>query len=312
MAGSTAAPWAVDPAETGTDRVGGVPYHRALVHDRRRVGRGVAAIVLVVVGLFGFGSVITWLAAQADLAMGRVNPTLGGDDVTVLFQAAGAASIALLIPWSMLVQRWLYGVRGRSLISVVSRFRFDRFGWAFLFAGPLSVLCIAIVSLVTPVEPAQFNSADLIGLLAVTLLLTPLQAAGEEFGFRGLVLRVASSWNRNPRTALVVGVVVSAALFGAIHFQGNLWLNLNYLTLGVGAALITWRTGGLETAVVLHALNNTVSFTFALVLHTDLLGGTGEPALLLLTVPTIATTAAVFATTRRHGSTTARARPTRL
>ncbi|WP_227012931.1 CPBP family intramembrane glutamic endopeptidase [Pseudonocardia sp. EC080610-09] len=310
MVGNTAASCAVNPAETGTDRAGDAPYHRALAHDRRRVGRGVAAIVLVVVGLFGFGSVITWLAARIDLSMGRVNPTLGGDDVTVLFQAAGAASVALLIPWSMLVQRWLYGVRGRSLISVVCRFRFDEFGRALLFAGPLSVLCIAVVSLVTPIEPAQFSAVDLVGLLAVTLLLTPLQAAGEEFGFRGLVLRVASSWNRDPRTALVVGVVVSAALFAAIHFQGNPWLNIHYLTLGVGAALITWRTGGLETAVVLHALNNTISFTFALVLHTDLLGGTGDPVLLLLAVPTVATTAAVFVSTRQHGPTTTPVRST--
>ncbi len=302
MAGDTVAARAVRSARTGAEHPGDVPYHRALVGDRRQVGRGIAAITLVVVGLFGAGSAITWLAARIDLAMGRVNPTLGGDDVTIAFQAAGAASVAVLIPWSMVVQRLLYGVRGRSLVSVVSRFRFDEFGRALVFAGPLSVLCITAVSLVTPVEPARFSTVDLVGLLAVTLLLTPLQAAGEEFGFRGLVLRVASSWSRDPRTSLVLGVVVSAVLFAAIHVQGNPWLNIHYLTLGVGAALITCRTGGLETAVVLHALNNTVGFAFALVLHTDLLGGTGAPVLLLLAVPTVATTAAVLLS-RRHRPT---------
>ncbi|BBG02201.1 MULTISPECIES: CPBP family intramembrane glutamic endopeptidase [Pseudonocardia] len=274
-------------APNSAAEAGDIEYHRALVSERRRVWRGIAAIGLVLAGLFGFGSVITWLAAQVDLSMGRVNPTLGGDDVTVLFQAAGAISIALLIPWSMLVQRWLYGVRGRTLVSVVGRFRFDVFGRALLVVGPVSVLCVVVVSLLGPVEPTGFSTVDLIGLLAVTLLLTPLQAAGEEFGFRGLVFRVAGSWNRNPRTALVVGVAVSAVLFAVIHFRSDLWLNIHYLALGVGAAVVTWRTGGLETAVVLHALNNTLAFAFALVIHTDLLGGGTGPVLLVLVVPTV-------------------------
>jgi len=44
-------------------------------------------------------------------------------------------SPALLIPWSMLIQRWLYGVPGASLHSVVSRFRFEVFGRALLVLG---------------------------------------------------------------------------------------------------------------------------------------------------------------------------------
>ncbi|MEU6696233.1 type II CAAX endopeptidase family protein [Pseudonocardia sp. NPDC046786] len=264
------------------------PYHRALVSEHRQVWRGVAAVVLVIVGLFGFGAVLTWSAAQLDLAMGRTSPTLGGDDVTVLYHAANAASVALLVPWSILLQRWLFGARAISLVSVVSRFRFDRFGRAFLFVGPVSVVCMAVLTLVTPVEAVQWRTADLVGMLVVTLLLTPLQAAGEEFGFRGLVFRVAGSWGRDPRSGLVVAVSVSSILFAAVHFQPDLWLNIHYLALGVGAALVTWRTGGLETAIVLHALNNTLSYTFALVVQTDLLSGTGEPATLLLSLPTVA------------------------
>lgn len=80
------------------------------------------------------------------------------------------ASIALLISWSMVIQRRLYGVR-------------------------------------------------VLWLLATTLLLTLLQALGEEYGLRGLVFRVAGSRGRGPRTALVLGVLVSSVTLAVIHLS---------------------------------------------------------------------------------------------
>ncbi len=92
----------------------GVPYHLVLAGEKRRVGRGVLALVLLLVGLFGFGGVITALGAAVDESMGRLNPISGGTEFTPVYHAANTLSIALLIPWSMLLQRWLYGVRGAS------------------------------------------------------------------------------------------------------------------------------------------------------------------------------------------------------
>lgn len=36
------------------------------------------------------------------------------------YLATNLVSVALVIPWSMLVQRWLYGIGGRSLHSVLA------------------------------------------------------------------------------------------------------------------------------------------------------------------------------------------------
>lgn len=286
----------------------GVPYHRVLAGEKRRIGRGVLAIVLLLAGLVGLGAGIGRAAAVIDLQFGNTNPTLGGTDFTPLYQGAGLFSMALLIPWSMLIQRWLYGVRGASLHSVVSRFRYDVFGRALLLIGPVWIVNSVLLAVLMPGEQTYWSFADLVGMVAVTLLLTPLQAAGEEYGLRGLVFRVAGSWGRGPRTALVVGVLVSSLLFMAIHLSTDPWLNLWYFTLGAGPAIITWRTGGIETAVVVHALNNTLSFLFAVALHTDVVpsltdrsAGAGSPAVLVPTLTLVAITAVVWLRTRRTG-----------
>ncbi|MEK8228846.1 CPBP family intramembrane glutamic endopeptidase [Oerskovia sp. M15] len=58
---------------------------------------------------------------------------------------------------------------------------------------------------------------------------------------------------------IVVAVVVSSVLFAFVHFSTDLLLNVNYLFFAVGTALVTWRTGGIEIAVVLHAGINTLA-----------------------------------------------------
>ncbi|MDT0331535.1 CPBP family intramembrane glutamic endopeptidase [Nocardiopsis lambiniae] len=286
----------------------GVEYHRVLAGDKRRIARGVLAIVLLVAGLFVISFAASQAAALIDARMGRTNPAAGGTDYTPLYHGATMFSLALLVPWSMLIQRWLYGVRGASLHSVLSRFRFDVLGRALLFIGPFWLIAITVLNVSTPAEQTHWPVADLVGMLVLTLLLVPLQAAGEEYGLRGLVFRVAGGWSRGPRVGLVVGVLVSSLLFTAIHGAGDLWINLWYFTLAVSLAVITWRTGGIETAVVIHALLNTLLFLFAIALHTDIgasiadrSAGTGSPALLVPSVTVAVIAAVVWLRTRRSG-----------
>ncbi|MFD3686322.1 type II CAAX prenyl endopeptidase Rce1 family protein [Nocardiopsis sp. NPDC058631] len=286
----------------------GVEYHRVLAGDKRRIARGILAIVLLVAGLFAFSIVFSQAAAFVDAQMGRTNPAAGGTDYTPLYHGATMFSLALLIPWSMLIQRWLYGVKGASLHSVVSRFRFDVFGRALLFIGPFWLIAVTVMNVSAPPEQTHWPVADLVGMLVLTLLLVPLQTAGEEYGLRGLVFRVAGSWNRGPRTALVVGVLVSSLVFTTIHGAGDPWINLWYFTLAVSLAVITWRTGGIETAVVIHALLNTLTFLLLIALHIDIgasiadrSAGTGSPILLVPSVTVAVIAAVVWLRTRRTG-----------
>ncbi|PSK98796.1 membrane protease YdiL (CAAX protease family) [Murinocardiopsis flavida] len=286
----------------------GVEYHRVLAGDKRRIGRGILAIVLLIAGLFVFSFAAVQAAAFIDTQMGRTNPASGGTDYTPVYHGFTMLGLALLIPWSMLIQRWLYGVRGPSLHSVLSRFRLDVFGRALLLIGPVWLIAMVILNLSMPIEQTHWPVADLIGILVVTLLLTPLQTTGEEYGLRGLVFRVAGSWNRGPRTALVVGVLVSSLIFMGIHGADDPWINIWYFTLALSLAVLTWRTGGIETAAVIHALLNTLTFVIATVLHSDIGGsisdrsaGTGSPVLLVPTVTVAAIAAVVWLRTRKTG-----------
>jgi uncharacterized protein len=280
-----------------------VEYHRALVSDKRRIGRGILAIVLLLSGFQLFSLAFVTGAALLDAALGA-DARAG---YTPMTHAAGLLSLALLIPWSMLIQRWLYGVRPGSLSSVVSRFRFDVLGRA-LVPVVIGVVAILVIQYWTPLPDTTWAYRELLWLIAIALVLTPFQAAGEEYGFRGLIFRVASSWTRGSRSGLFVGIAVSSVLFAVVHASTSGWLNVWYLVFAIGTALITWRTDGLEVAVVLHAAYNSLSFVFDAALRVDPTMATDRTAagtdidVLLPGVLVVLVIIVVFLATRRAGA----------
>lgn len=284
----------------------GAEYHRVLAGEERRIGRGILAIVLLLGGMLvavvapaGVASLI-----EGDRAAG-LPP--GYSSYTPLQHGTTMASIALLIPWSMFLQHRLYGVRGASLHSVLSHFRWDLFGRAVVPIGAALVAVNVAGFSLQPLRATLVSPADVVWLLAITLVLTPLQAAGEEYGFRGLVFRVAASWGRGPRTALVLGIGVSSVVFAAIHLATDPWLNLWYLVFGASTALVTWRTGGIEVAVVMHAAYNTLAFLVAVAVRNDLgqasdrSAGATDASVLISCAAVAAVAAVVWYRTRHSG-----------
>lgn len=280
----------------------GVEYHRVLAGNRRRIGRGILAIVLLLAGFLFFSLAANWLSALLDTQIGN-SPT----EYTPARHAGGMIGLALLIPWSMLIQRWLYGVPAGSLHSVSSRFRFDLLGKSLLVFGP-AWLIVNAIGFLGPVEEVPWSHTDLIAMFLITVLLTPLQAAGEEYGFRGLVFRILGSWTRSRRVGLVIGIVVTSAAFTAMHGSTDPYIITWYLTLFTCLSIITWRTGGLETAIVLHALLNTLSFVAAFYLRIDFgaavgdrSAGVGTPYQLVPALVVAIITAIIWWWTRKSG-----------
>jgi len=309
MTTTTKPNWLIAPGEprNGPSVPAGVEYHRVLAGGKRRIGRGILAILLLLAGLVIFPTAIGRAAALIDVQMGRTPPILGGTDYTPLSHASSMIALGLLIPWSMLIQRWLYGVPGASLHSVTSRFRFDLLGKSLLVFGPVWLVVI-VLGFVTPGEEAPWSHTDLIAIFLATLLLTPLQATGEEYGVRGLIFRVVGSWARGPRAGLIAGVLVSSVLFTAAHGATDPYIIVWYLVLWTGLAIITWRTGGLEIAVMLHAVLNTFSFIVAPYLRVDLgselqdrSAGAGSPYLLVPAATVVLITAIIWWRTRKTG-----------
>ena len=109
------------------------------------------------------------------------------------------------------------------------------------------------------------SAGTLVGLLAVILVTTPLQAAGEEVGFRGYLNQAVSSWFARPAVGIAAGGAVSAVCFALAHGLQDVPLFADRLSFGAVAAWLVWRTGGLEASIALHAANNLISLTVAAV-----------------------------------------------
>jgi len=279
----------------------GVEYHRVLASEKRRIARGLLTIVLLLAGFIGFSVGLIELAEVIDTQV------LGRDEAfTPLRHILGSLSLALLIPYSMVLQRVFYGVSPGSLHSVTGRFRFAVLGKTLVVLGPVVLTAVGISALQGG-ETTSWTDADLIVMFLSGLIVTPLAAAGEEYGFRGLMFRVVGGWARSARVGLVVGVVVTTVLFTLMHGTLDPYLLTSYLVLFGSMAIVTWRTGGLEVAVVLHSVYN-LALLLATTLHHDIGGeldnratAVGSLANLVPGVALIVATAIVWLMTRRSG-----------
>lgn len=303
------APAAYDPAVRDPLPAPGTEYHQFLRTQRNRWWKGVLVIGLLVVG-FLVVSVVTGLAAIAfEVATGRVRQEELGPDtvpITPLVLLAVNLSAASLIPLSMLLQWGFYGQPVRWLHSVRGYVRFDLMAKAAVVIVPIFGVYVLASIFLSPAAPSGPFTAESVGLLVVVLLTTPLQAAGEEYGARGLVARAAGSWAVRPMTSLLVSTAVSAALFCVAHGAGDPWLIFYYFFFGVAMSVVVWRTGGLEVATLIHTANNLLLFVVAIIAGQDLgagldrSDGAGGPWVLIPIALLTAVTAFVWWWARRH------------
>ena len=93
------------------------------------------------------------------------------------------------------------------------------------------------------------------------VLLTPLQAAGEEYAFRGYLTQAFGGWFHSRWVA----VVASAFLFGLAHGVGqSIPIFFDRFAFGLVAGILVVLTGGLEAGIAMHVLNNWLAFGLAL------------------------------------------------
>ena len=193
------------------------------------------------------------IASQADL-----------DDLTgPLGLLAGNLMIAALIPATVLAVLIVHGERPGWLNSVTRRLRMRLLLTSGALAlavqiaalGAFVALSAAGLDLELTEGEAQWPGArTFLALLVVILLTTPVQAAGEEYLFRGYLIQGAGIWTRSP---WIPGVVTSL-LFAAAHGPQDPWLFSDRFAFGLIAWALTLRTGGLEAAIALHVVNNLV------------------------------------------------------
>lgn len=278
---------------------------RAYVHQmrgpRHRVWRPLVALVLLLVLTMLFMGAVTVPFGLA----GGLPDDFEKLDLSVPSQLWMNLTLAALIPASMIATRIAYGRPWGRLFSVTGRLRWGWLLQCMALVAPLWVVYLAASWVVFGQEVLPRPEAW-IGLLVVTLLTTPLQAAGEEVAFRGLVVQAVGAWIRSPVVALAVSTAVSAAIFVAAHGSMDVWIWIDIGSLAVAACWLAWRTGGIEAGIALHVVNN-LAVTFVGIL----LGGleesyvdtetTGSPvsATMSVVVMTIATALILWLAKRR-------------
>jgi hypothetical protein len=155
--------------------------------------------------------------------------------------------------------RWLASVRPRI-----------RWRWFWLCLG-LSVLSLFATLVVSSMVPSSSSDPQVSGslndftsttrnFLLVVLFLTPLQAAGEEYAFRGYLTQAFGGLFGN-RVAAVVG---PALLFALAHGAQSAPVFFDRFAFGVVAGVLVVATGGLEAGIAMHVLNNWLAFGLAL------------------------------------------------
>ena len=166
--------------------------------------------------------------------------------------------IATLIPISWGLVMVVHQVRPRWLFSVAPGIR-----WRYLL-GCLAIAAVTLigVSLLSTMvqEPLRFGvQQGFWGFFAVIVLTSPVQAVAEEIFFRGYLMQALGSLVRTPW----FGVIVSSVVFALLHGTQNLPLFVDRLAFGLLAAILVWRTGGLEAGIAAHVINNVCAYLIA-------------------------------------------------
>ncbi len=109
------------------------------------------------------------------------------------------------------------------------------------------------------------------GMLFNLFMIAVIPAVGEEFLFRGVVLRLFKEWTKNVHIA----VIISAILFSALHLQFYGFLPRFFLGVILGYSFV-W-TGSLWIPMLIHFINNGFAIVYIYVTgSTDLINSDVE------------------------------------
>jgi hypothetical protein len=222
------------------------------------VGYVALAVATAVAGVFGLLASGVDAGALPDVALDEFT-----DPWMLLFLNV---SLIVAIPCVWLVWAVAHGMGRGWSSSVLARLR-----WRLL--APYTLMALAtlgvgiglsvLVSFTVGGEEVAGPLPSFGWLMLVVLLTTPLQSAAEEYIFRGYLSQAIAGWIRAPQAGALLAALLSAALFAAAHGSQDPLTFLDRFAFGLAASAVVWLTGGLEAAIVLHAVNNVLVFTLA-------------------------------------------------
>lgn len=199
--------------------------------------------------------------AIATAIVAAVAPDMDEETFGLIVQAVFA--IALFTVPLLLV------ARGGDLLAAGKRLGLRRFklasglGWTFATYGGFFVFLIVYGLIVQP-DPQQIieeieQQEDTLKLVALGLLVILAAPITEEVFFRGFLFG-----GLRGRMSFWPAAIISGLIFGLPHLPGGA---LQVPPLAVFGILLAWlyeRTGSLWPPIVMHLIQNTISFTYTL------------------------------------------------
>ena len=266
------------------------PYHQMLRGPRFRWWKPVVTLLLAVALAIPLITLALIPLVVVGLASGAADLGLLGFNVNDLSPTAFVVvnlSLIVLIPVSGLSIWIVHQIRPRYLSSVAGGIRGRWLARCALIVLPLWLIYLALGLLVGP--PESSPPEQWLPLLIIVLTMTPFQAAGEEYLFRGWLMQNIGAYFARPILGLVVSVTVSAVVFAAAHGSPDPWVLSSIGCFAAVAGVAAYQTGGLEAGIAMHAVNNVLAFGVVL-----MFGGweeafvsadtQGTPAILLLAI----------------------------
>jgi membrane protease YdiL (CAAX protease family) len=275
----------------------GVEYTGVLVVDDpkrtplRAMALGIGGSMLALIGFIWLASIVTtglaWAFWSASGSPGGFLEYYNGAVVAFaspLGMTAAHLGIAAAIPLTFALVLFVHRFQPRWLHSVQPGFR-----WRYAVVAVAAALVVlgGLWALSRVGQPWTWApETQFWGFWVAILLTAPLQAAGEEYLFRGYLMQALYSAAPNLSRPNVTsdeqgrgsasftwrlargyqrwfGVIGSALLFAILHGGQNLPLFLHRFAFGLIAGWLVLRTGGLEAGIAAHVVNNVVAFGYA-------------------------------------------------
>ncbi len=204
------------------------------------------------------GSAVEDFAANIDFA------SIGLDANTGLVLILLSFVVGLMALWMCIVV-----IHKRSLKSLITPFqniRWSRVGFGF---GVWFVLIAALEILSYFISPEtyqfQLEWKTWLPLVAIALLIMPMQTSFEELLMRGYLMQGLGLASNSRLFALLV----TSAMFGALHLfnpeiqEFGLWLMMPYyIGMGLFLGILTLMDDSVELALGIHAANNIFGAAF--------------------------------------------------
>lgn len=256
----------VPVGEPVTDPPEGSEFPQVLQGPGHSAARSLIGLMFALSGyVLGTQLVMTVVLGIGFAARGRPGSFASYTESALAFRlpegmVAAHLGLALLIVVALVLVRYWHRRRWGFAVSVQPGMR-----WRFLLACVLVAVVVlnAVAWLQRPGVPFGWNPPPgVVWWLLLIVLTSPLQAAGEEFLFRGYLLQgLGSLTSRLPW----LGVVASALLFALFHGTQNGWLFIDRFGFALVAGALVVLTGGLEAPIAAHVVNNVCAFSYAAV-----------------------------------------------